>query len=427
MINLLHVSSVGMKAAGTEQMIHLLCRHLGHSGVTNYLWSPYGGGPTLDAMRDEGVVADHTLTGDPAELATFVDRHRIQAALVHSGSLNPLYLRPLFVMLKELAGCAVVEVMHRPRASWGAQFGIARIVAVAPHVAALQPGDYADRTVTILNGVELEQFRPSPELRAMSRTKWNIPRDALVAGFLGRLTEEKGPQDILEAATAISSAVDRAYFVFGGDGPLRQSLEQRVASLGLDNLRFPGQIPAHERRAFYSALDVLLFPSRLNDALPLVLIEASAMELAVVAYKVPAVEDLFLGYEESHFLAPPQDIGEFARITVRLLTEEAERKRLGDLNFGNSRRYSIQDCAKSYASLLKEVIASRTTPAATRLTPSMYRSAGNIALLLGDKPRAHSYFSYAVSAEPALNMAIQEDVQQFAEYVRQYRKSLGLP
>src|SRR3989344_2023868 len=147
MINLLHVSPVGMKAAGTEQMIHLLCRHLDRSRISNFLWSPYGGGPTLDVMQAESVLADVLLSSDPVEFTEFVNRHGIRLAVVHSGGLNALYVQPLFGALREVPGLGIIEVMHRPRPSWGAAFGIDRIVVVSPHITALQPPDYRGRVV----------------------------------------------------------------------------------------------------------------------------------------------------------------------------------------------------------------------------------------------------------------------------------------
>lgn len=230
MIRALHVSPVGMKTGGTEQAIHALCQLADRSRERSFLWTPHGGGATLDAMLQEAVLADVTLTLDPSELADFLNRHAIQIAIVHSGSLYPWYARPPFGTLTESRGLPVVEVVHREHRAWGTEFGIDVIVTVSPHVAAIQDSTPPTPIITIPNGISLEEFRGSHELTAPSRERWGIPQSAVVLGFFGRLVEEKGPQDVLEIVKTLTKRFQHVWFLIGGDGTLRTQLQVRISS-----------------------------------------------------------------------------------------------------------------------------------------------------------------------------------------------------
>lgn len=422
MIRVMHVSPVGLTTGGTEQAIHLLCQHSDKSKVLNYLWSPHGGGATLDAMIQESVLAGVTLTQVPTELVDFINRHEIEIAVVHSGSLNLWYARPPFGILTEIPGLPVVEVMHRELPAWGTKFGVHVIVAVSPHVATLQQSVPSTSVVTIPNGIALEEFKPSPELSAINRRRWGIPPQAIVLGFFGRMVEEKGPQDVLEIVRSISEVVPHAWFVFGGEGPLRTRLQERAATLGTSNVLFLGRVEARDRTAFFSALDILLLPSR-TEAFPLVLIEAAAMSLPVVAYEIAAVASFFDDYVEKDFLAPVEDIAALGRAAARLCTEPSRRISLGARNRNLAQRYSIRNTASRYETMYAELASKNPARSPATATPGMYRYMSHVAILQGDRPRANALCQEACTGNPGLVQAIQEDIRRFGLFVTQFQNT----
>jgi glycosyltransferase involved in cell wall biosynthesis len=423
MIAILHAASVGMKVGGTEQAIRLLCRHLDRDRIANYLWAPFGGGETLDQMDREGSLAGVTFTHDACELLDFITRNQIRLALVHSGALNPLYVRPLFGALRSMPTLRVVDVAHRLRPTLGAESGLDGIVAVSAQVARLQPAAYAGRTVTIENGIELEQFVPDGALRAATRERLGIDASTPVAGYLGRLTLDKGAPDIIEAATQIARAVPSTAFLVGGDGTLRNKLEKRAATAGLGNLRFLGQVTPDARAAFYGALDVLLFPCR-AESFGLVAVEACAMGLPVVAYGIPPMQDLFTDKAQA-FLAPPNDVAALARLVVELLRDPGRRALAGEWNRKRSQDFSIEQTAARYENLIHDLADTDTRASSFPEKPdaSLYRHAGNIAMILGDQAGVNASFSAAVAAQPSIGAAIEADVCRFNEFVERFRRA----
>jgi glycosyltransferase involved in cell wall biosynthesis len=101
---------------------------------------------------------------------------------------------------------------------------------------------------------------------------------------VGRLAREKN-LDMLAAVLAAASSVRPWHLTFIGDGPDRGRLERRFSGLPAT---FAGRRSAIEVAAAYRAADLLLMPS-LTETVGLVLLEAAACGLPVVAADTPAV------------------------------------------------------------------------------------------------------------------------------------------
>lgn len=109
-------------------------------------------------------------------------------------------------------------------------------------------------------------------------------------GWAGRLTEIKEPELLVRAAQILAPTQPRAHFVLLGDGHLRAPLESLVCELRLgQRLTFLGS--RTDIRALYGDLALLVLTSR-NEGTPLVLLEAMAAGVPVVATAVGGVPNL---------------------------------------------------------------------------------------------------------------------------------------
>lgn len=127
--------------------------------------------------------------------------------------------------------------------------------------------------------------------------------------FAGRLSPEKGIEDLLAVAEGLALTVV-------GDGPLRPSVPQAL-----------GMLP---RRELYAQLDraaVVVFPSR-RDGFPVTCGEAMARGRAVVATAVGGLPDMVVD-GETGLLVPPGDPPALRAAIERLLADEQLRHRLG--------------------------------------------------------------------------------------------------
>lgn len=104
--------------------------------------------------------------------------------------------------------------------------------------------------------------------------------------FVGRLTEEKGITDLVEAWNQRSSDGLRLEVV--GDGPLREAVA-RSAGPGVDVV---GRRTPDEVRTSMLAARALVFPSRWFEGLPMVMVEGLAAGLPIVVFDRGAMVEI---------------------------------------------------------------------------------------------------------------------------------------
>jgi glycosyltransferase involved in cell wall biosynthesis len=161
--------------------------------------------------------------------------------------------------------------------------------------------------------------------RRRTRSLAAIPDEEIVFGFVGRLCEEKGLAYLLDAAAGLPERGWRVVLV--GGGPQRSALESLAAARGLtDRVLFAGfqEDPA----AWYAAMDVFVLPS-LTEGTPMVLLEAMAFGLPVVATSVGGVPRV-VGSGETGVLVPPAEVAPLRAELQALLESAPLRRRLGE-------------------------------------------------------------------------------------------------
>lgn len=148
--------------------------------------------------------------------------------------------------------------------------------------------------------------------------------------YVGRLIRQKGVDDLLRAVALLPRppVIDVA-----GDGPERGRLGRLAAVLGLD-VRFHGFVDPGARDDLYRRAAVLCVPSRplasgLSEGSPLVICEARAHGLPVVAAAVGGIPELCRG-DAGATLVPPADPAALARALGERLQAPAEGVRLAD-------------------------------------------------------------------------------------------------
>ncbi|GGU63381.1 glycosyltransferase family 4 protein [Streptomyces lavendofoliae] len=158
-------------------------------------------------------------------------------------------------------------------------------------------------------GVDLDLFRPQTRSRPDS--------DDLTYLYVGRVAAEKG-LDVLGALGERLRADGTGSVVIVGDGPVRAQLERRFAGLPV---HFTGTLHGERLATAYAEADVFVFPSA-TDTLGLVLLEAMASGLPVVAADAPATREI-LGDNSASRLFPAQQAHRIPQLSREVLTSMA--------------------------------------------------------------------------------------------------------
>jgi colanic acid/amylovoran biosynthesis glycosyltransferase len=145
---------------------------------------------------------------------------------------------------------------------------------------------------------------------------------------VGRLSPEKGHIGLLDAfAQALKRGAD-GELVLVGDGPDRRRIERHTAALGLkDRVRLLGLLPEHQTLSEVAQSDLLVLASFM-EGLPVVLMEAMALGVPVIAPRLAGVPELV--QEGVHgLLFAPSNWSELSDALGKLLTDRALREQLG--------------------------------------------------------------------------------------------------
>jgi colanic acid/amylovoran biosynthesis glycosyltransferase len=146
---------------------------------------------------------------------------------------------------------------------------------------------------------------------------------------VGRLSPEKGQAGLLDAfRSTLDGGVDAELHLVG-DGPLRLELERRSASLGLSSrVVFHGQLTEEEVAEIMAKSDVFVMSSFM-EGLPVVIMEAFAASVPVVAPGVAGIPELVID-GQTGFLFPPSDWDALSEAMTQLAKDPGLRARVGE-------------------------------------------------------------------------------------------------
>jgi glycosyltransferase involved in cell wall biosynthesis len=195
-------------------------------------------------------------------------------------------------------------------------------------------------------GVDTERFSPSPA-RPEGATSTVLA--------VGRLDARKGHAFLVEALARLAEKGTDARVVIVGEGPERPALERLARDLGVgDRLSLPGAVGQDEITSWFADADIFCLPS-LAEGVPIVLMEAMACGLPVVAPRIMGIPEL-VEDGRSGSLVTAGRADELATALARQLADPEARRRMGAA--GRERvlaEFEVGECTRRVAELMKTV------------------------------------------------------------------------
>jgi glycosyltransferase involved in cell wall biosynthesis len=183
--------------------------------------------------------------------------------------------------------------------------GNSAVVVVARYLKerVVEMGVPAENVHVVYQGIDPDRF--SPGNREAARAKLSMSNEAPVLVSVGRFVPVKGHEILFDACAQLRDRGRNFRLYLVGCGPLRQSLEAKVQSLGLaPHVRFAGPVDQRELADWYRAADLLVMSSH-SEGLPNVLREALACGTPFVATDVGGIREI--ADAPGCVLVPPRD------------------------------------------------------------------------------------------------------------------------
>jgi glycosyltransferase involved in cell wall biosynthesis len=183
------------------------------------------------------------------------------------------------------------------------------------------------------SGVDLAEYRRSDSAIGRGRAfrkSWDVAEDAVVVGFIGRVVQEKGVLELVEAARLAQGRVPALRLAIVGP-TLPSDRDQRTARSVAEMAReLPMLVLAGHQDdvpGVLAAFDILALPSH-REGFGMVLAEASAMEVPVISTATRGATEA-VAHGETGVVVPIRDVPRLAEAVTTLAEDAALRSRLG--------------------------------------------------------------------------------------------------
>lgn len=287
-----------LNLGGLEKMALNLAIEQASAGHQVRIYCLFGPGTLAGEARERGIevtVFDKKPGFSISKLlAIAAAMRRDRPDVVHSH--NP-FVHHYAAMAAKLAGCeAIVNTRHGPIDSEGRAFSEQYFRCVLPLTdQVVHVSDHCRRTLSprlrgrqdkhsvILNGISLEPF-----MNQRAQPGHNFP--CLRFGTVGRMVPVKAHSILIKSFRLVLEKLPTAELHIVGGGPLINELQAQTDKLGLARqVQVKG--PSNDISSVLSTWDIFVLPS-LNEGLPLVVLEAMAAGLPIVATRVGGVPEV---------------------------------------------------------------------------------------------------------------------------------------
>ena len=210
------------------------------------------------------------------------------------------------------------------------------------------PGEYR----IIPNGVDVSAYRnarPFPEYRD---GKFNIL-------FTGRLEPRKGAMYLVRAYASLKAKHPETRLIIVGVGPQLGELRRFVRDRHVGDVLFAGRAADNDKARFYRTADVFCAPSTGQESFGIVLLEAMAAGLPVVASDIHGYKRV-VQRNVSGLLVEPRDEAALEDALARLIEDPVLRAALGEAGARKAPEFDWTHVTEQLLALYEEVIRGRS-------------------------------------------------------------------
>ncbi len=237
------------------------------------------------------------------------------------------------------------------------------LIAVSGYVARgwmEQTGRREDSVRVLYNGIDTSRFcqQPGEDWRGQIRAKWQIPQDRFTVLCCGRIIPGKGFRELIQAMALLRQPT--ALIVAGGvdfgveqENSFQKELRQLAEQSG-QQVVFTGFIPNDELPQYYAAADLVAIPSTVQDAAPLVPIEAMAMGRPILATRAGGIPE-YVGQPCGRIVEVDDQLVQHLAQAINQLRQNPELLRsMAEQGPIQAQRFTTQNYYHSFLTIIEE-------------------------------------------------------------------------
>ncbi|MDQ2765785.1 MAG: glycosyltransferase [Gemmatimonadota bacterium] len=194
----------------------------------------------------------------------------------------------------------------------------------------------------------------APLDRAAARRALELPLEGLFAGWVGRVSREKGVDVFIDALSSIGDRVIQGVIL--GDGPERVTEQPRAESIAPARFLWLGAVPDAAR--YFAAFDLFILSSR-TEGLPMVLLEAMAAGVPIVTTNVGGIPKL-LSASEGVLVSPDDPTALASAMRATLDDRAAASARAHAAQLRQRAEFDVGPWSDRYEALYRHLIALRS-------------------------------------------------------------------
>ncbi|MDD4856926.1 MAG: glycosyltransferase family 4 protein [Candidatus Krumholzibacteria bacterium] len=204
------------------------------------------------------------------------------------------------------------------------------------------------------NGIDCTRFKPGLEpIGRFKDGRFNVL-------FVGRMDPRKGVPYLFRAMPAIARELGGAVrFLIVGEKGLRTFLCPKPMDMHGAEVACVGHVSAEELPRYYATADVFCSPATGQESFGIVLLEAMASAVPIVASDIPGYRTI-LTHGREGLLVPPKDPGRIAQAIVALARDGGMRKELALRGREKAIRYDWPIIVRRLEEIYHGVLGSET-------------------------------------------------------------------
>ena len=209
---------------------------------------------------------------------------------------------------------------------------------------------------TVYNGIDTEYFYRAEKYK---RTILNIKDDDFIIAYSGRLNEDKGVMELVEAFKLINIPNSRLLIIgasfYGKDkttDPFIQQLTQEVSPIK-NQVIFTGFIDYHEIPSYLKMADIAVVPSKWDEPFGLTVVEAMAAGLPLITTKSGGIPEICT---KTAIIVERENLVDNLATAIRDLYQHPEkRKALGQAGLMRSKYFDKERFAKDFFKAIQTI------------------------------------------------------------------------